>query len=139
MTNDQNQPGELNRRDFLQRSSLATLMTMIGAVELVAQPKPEDELTNYSTSGEKVKCAVIGLGPWGRETASTIAKLAAAKSKAGAGQLVAGCDVYPAFLKRLANIVADAELTEDYHKVLDNKEIKAVIIATPSHKHREIA
>ena len=40
-----NQTGELNRRDFLQRGSLATLMTVVGAVELVAQQPAADEKT----------------------------------------------------------------------------------------------
>ncbi len=127
-----NQTGELNRRDFLQRGSLATLMTMVGAVELVAEKPADDEKTEYSTAGEKVKCAVIGLGSRGREMVQTLMLLKQA-------DVAAGCDTYPAALKRFSNLAPKAEQFDDYRKVLDNKDIKAVIVATPSHMHREIA
>lgn len=144
MTNEQNQgSSELNRRDFLQRSSLATLMTMVGAVELIAEQPP---LTDYSTKGKKVKCAVIGLGQWGREISTSLmqedkfnAQGEKILPKLAEADLVAGCDTYPAAFKRFANIAPKAETVEDYHKILENKEIQAVIIATPSHKHREVA
>ncbi len=129
MASEQNQTGgELNRRDFLKSGSVATMMAMLGAVELVAEP----EKTNYKTTGAKIKCAVIGLGPRGREIATTLVKLPEA-------DLVAGCETYAPYMKRLGGIAANAEAVEDYRKILDNKEIKAVIIATPTHLHREIA
>ena len=133
MTTEQNQTfGELNRRDFLQRGSVATLMTMLGAVELVAEKPATEEKTGYSTAGEKVKCAVIGLGSRGREIVHTLMELKQA-------DLVVGCETYSTFLKRLTSLAPNAQQVEDYRKILDDKEIKAVIIATPSHKHREIA
>ena len=64
-----------NRRDFLRGGSVATLMTMLGGVELFAQ-------TNAAPAGEtkkapvvKIKVAVIGLGVWGREIVNTLARV----------------------------------------------------------------
>ncbi len=63
-----------NRRDFLKGGSVATLMTMLGGVELFAQ-------TNAAPAGEantpavKIKVAVIGLGAWGREIINTLTRM----------------------------------------------------------------
>src|SRR5262245_28572054 len=124
------QTAELNRRDFLKGSSFATLMTMLGGVELIAPTKARavdlETLVPF-----QVKCAVIGLGAWGREILATPSRLKTA-------ELVAVCDTYPASLKRAAGSAPKAHGVEDYRKILEDKEIKAVIIGTPTHKHRDI-
>jgi len=120
---------ELNRREFLKGSSFATLMTMLGGVELITPPARAVDLETLVPF--QVKCAVIGLGAWGREILATLSRLKTA-------QLVAVCDTYPVTLKRAAGSAPNAQGVEDYRKILDDKEIKAVIIGTPTHKHREI-
>src|SRR5258706_10788504 len=82
-----------NRRDFLKSGSFATLMTMMGGVELFADapaetPKPAD-------NGPKVKVAVIGLGAWGREIVKALGTLPKA-------ELVAICDTYAPIMRRAA-------------------------------------
>jgi predicted dehydrogenase len=122
---------ESNRRDFLKGGSVATLMTMLGGVELFAQ-------TNAAPVGEtkapavKTKMAVIGLGAWGREIINTLARVPQA-------DIAAICDTYPASLKRAASAAPGAAQTADYQTILDNKDIKAVIIATPTFQHKEVA
>ena len=60
-----------NRRDFLKGGSAATLMTMLGGVELIAQnAAPADT----KPAGPKLKVAVIGAGAWGREILNTLAR-----------------------------------------------------------------
>jgi predicted dehydrogenase len=76
--------------------------------------------------------AVIGLGAWGREIVNTLARLEQA-------DIAAICDTYPAALKRIASAAPGAAQTEDYKTILDNKDIQAVIIATPTSTHKEIA
>src|SRR5436190_20417651 len=108
----------VNRRDFLKSGSFATLMTMLGGVELLAE-------TNSPTSGlttivlPKVKIGVIGLGAWGRELLNVLGRLEQA-------DITAICDTYPPFLRRNASAAPGATPTEDYKKILDNKDIKAV-------------
>ena len=64
-------PNDFNRREFLKGGSLATLMTMLGGVELIAQTnKVAEELSSTA----KVRVAVIGLGTWGREILKTLAR-----------------------------------------------------------------
>jgi len=120
----------VNRRDFLKSGSFATLMTMLGGVELLAAE-------TATPTGETViklppvKVAVIGLGAWGRELLNMLGRLDQA-------DVAAICDTYAPFLRRNASAAPKATPVDDYKKVLENKDIKAVIIATPTHKHKEI-
>jgi predicted dehydrogenase len=119
---------DFNRRDFLKGGSIATLTTLLGGVQLLAQPAPD---TESKPAGPKVKCAVIGLGAWGREILATLGRLPQAE--------IAGiCDTYPAFLRRSAGAAPGAISTEDYRTLLSNAEIKAVVVATATHQHKEI-
>lgn len=123
---------DYTRRDFLKGGSFATLMAMLGGVELVAQANATEEATQYKTTGAKVKCAVIGLGTWGRELVNTLQRVPEA-------ELAAVCDTYPSSLRRGGNLAPGAAQVDDYRKILDDKEIRAVVVATPTHTHRDIA
>ena len=83
-----------NRREFIKGGSFATLMTMLGGVELFAQTNQEPA-AETKPAASKIKCAVIGLGPWGREILDQLGRLPQA-------EVVAICDNYPAMLKRSA-------------------------------------
>jgi predicted dehydrogenase len=121
---------DFNRRDFLRSGSVATLMTMLGGVELFGE-------TNAAPGGEsklpdaKLKVGVIGLGTWGREILNTLALVPQA-------DVAAVCDTYPASVRRAASLAPKAAQTDDYKTILENKEIKAVIIATPTHQHKDL-
>src|SRR5438552_3010246 len=121
---------ELNRREFLKGSSFATLMTMLGGVELIT-PSQTRAVDLETLVPFQVKCAVVGLGAWGREILATLSRLKTA-------ELVAVCDTYPVSLKRAASSAPKAQGMEDYRRILDDKEVRAVIVGTPTHKHREI-
>src|ERR1035438_8912861 len=107
-----------NRRDFLKGGSVATLMTMLGGVELFAQ-------TNATPVGEanaplvKIKVAVIGLGAWGREIINSLLRMTLAQISVEA-EIAAICDTYPAFLKRASNLVPNAAQVPDYKTILEN-------------------
>src|SRR5437588_1310716 len=117
-----------NRRDFLKSGSFATLMTMMGGVQLFAEPEKTREA---SAPGSKVKIAVIGLGTRGREILNELAGLQQA-------EVAAICDVYAPFLKRGAVAAPGATPAADYKSILGNAEISAVVVATPTHKHKDI-
>src|SRR5512133_1749785 len=128
MNQKEMQMQDFNRRDFLKSGSVATLMTMLGGVELIAQntPAPADA----KPAGPKLKVAVIGLGGWGREVLNTLARIKEA-------EVAMVCDTYAAFVRRAATLAPGAKQSEDYKSVLADKDIKAVIIATPTHLHKE--
>jgi predicted dehydrogenase len=121
---------DFNRRDFLKGSSFAALMTLMGGVQLMAQAESEPKV-DKPVSGEKIKVALIGLGPWGREILSELGRQPQA-------DLVAICDSYPAMMRRSTSKAPGATQVEDYRVILANKEIKAVIIATGTHQHKDI-
>src|ERR1035438_2963598 len=94
-----------NRRDFLKGGSLATVMTMLGGVELLGQ-------TNQPSSGEsksekvKMQGAVTRLGTRGRKIINPLALLDQAEG-------AAICDPSPAALKRIASAAPAATQTDD--------------------------
>jgi predicted dehydrogenase len=49
------------------------------------------------------------------------------------------CDHYAPYLKKGSEISPKAATFADYRQLLDSSEVEAVVIATPSHLHREIA
>jgi predicted dehydrogenase len=116
---------------------MAALMALMGGVEISraqtagapasgsAEPAKTEE-PSFTTN-----VAVIGLGVWGREIVNTLSRLSTAK-------IVAVCDNYGASLKRGKNLAPKAEGTDDYKAILANKDVQAVIVATPTHLHREI-
>ena len=131
MNENQTNVLDFNRRDFLRSGSVATLMTMLGGVELLGQTNPGTEGESKSVK-EKMKVGVIGLGAWGREILNTLGVVPEA-------EVAAVCDTYPASVRRAASLAPKATQTEDYKTILANKDIKAVVVATPTHQHKDIA
>src|SRR5882672_11644198 len=119
-----------NRRDFLKSGSFASLMSLMGGVELFAQttsPPTEES----KPAGAKLKVGVIGLGGWGGEILNELAKLEQA-------DVVAICDTYSAFLRRSGKLAPHAKQVADCQAILEDKDLKAVVVATPTHKHKDI-
>jgi predicted dehydrogenase len=121
--------GEFNRRDFIQSGSLATVMAMLGGVQLIT---PQAAAEETKPTGAKVKVAVIGCGGWGRELLKMLGRLELA-------QVVAICDTYPAAMRKCASDAPGAKQVGDYNTLLADNTVQAVFIATPSHQHRDIA
>ncbi len=126
--NDNTPSNDFNRRDFLKNSSLATLMTVFGGVELLAQA---DDKPAEVPAGSKVRVGLIGCGAWGREVLKTLGTLKV--------EMAAICDTYAPAMKKCSTDAPGAKLVADYKELLADKTIQAVIIATPTHLHRDIA
>src|SRR5690349_4976174 len=100
-----NEPLGYNRRDFLKSGSFATLMSMLGGIELFAET-PASAPAESAREIAKIKTAVIGLGAWGREILSTLSLLEYA-------DVVAICDTYGAYLRRSAKLAPSAKPVEN--------------------------
>ena len=128
------QDDSLSRRALLSRASLLTAGLLVGgsaglhAEELIPARHEGEADTAPPTP---ITCAVIGTGDQGREI------LAALRYVPGA-QVTAFCDHYPPAHRRAAEVQPKARPETDYHKILDDKSIQAVFVATPSHLHRQI-
>jgi len=110
-------------------------MGLLGGVPLVAVPVVEPAPAAGTQSGSggepKLRCAVIGLGRWGREITTTLSRLTNV-------ELVALCDHYPSSLRRGARLAPEAKLVESAAKVLEDGAVQAIFVATPSHDHRDV-
>ncbi len=117
------------RRDFLKKSSLGTLTGVLALGEEI--PPTEKNQPVRGADQDSMACAVIGYGPWGREIASALTRNTDAN-------LVAVCDNFPIMLRRAERSLPGISTHLDYREVLENADISAVFIATPTHLHREI-
>lgn len=111
------------------------MMAMMGGVELSAQtaaPPAASGLTPIPV-GPAVKYGVIGLGARGREVLRELALLPNAP-------VTAICDNYAPSLRRAGNQDAPkATRFDDYTKLLASPDVEAVVIATPTPSHKEMA
>src|SRR5882724_10414643 len=127
----ENSPSELDRREFLRNASMGTLMMLMGGIPIEAGAQTTnaaaDQDTGLSTISRPVSCGVIGCGVWGREILQTLATLPNAP-------VPAICDTYQPFLNRAKESAPKAQTYLDYHKLLEDKSVEAVIVATPSHR-----
>ncbi len=123
---------DLNRRQFLAGGTIASLFGAMSVVEIKAQDKAADDETKYDAKASPpVGMGLIGCGTRGREILENLAQIPNAPVKAI-------CDHYGAYLRRGARIAADATKYEDYKELIADKSVEAVVVATPTHQHKQI-
>jgi predicted dehydrogenase len=128
----QDGPNDLSRRDFVKNSSFAAAMLAMGGVPLVAQEKkPEAGQFDANAITSKQKVGVIGCGAWGRDIVGVLSRLPRA-------EIVALCDTYEPLANRAKQNAPKAEVVADYKKLLENKDLQSIVIATPTHQHKQI-
>lgn len=134
---------DVPRRDFVKSGSLAALMAALGGVPItgdepakaadgtLAVPKADP---NYKEKpvGPPVKLGVIGLGVHGREILTQLGRLPNAP-------VTAICDSYKTSLKRGAQAAPNAQQLTEYQALLESPDVQAVVIATPTPLHKDIA
>ncbi len=94
--------------------------------ELFAAEEPSP-----APAGPPVAIGVIGLGLQGRELLTALGKVPAAK-------VAALCDTYEPAFRRASELAPGAQTFTDYRRVLESPDVQAVIVATPTHNHRQI-
>jgi len=123
-----------SRRSFLNASGLV-LGALVGErLARAEELRPETERPGrWSREAPlvSVNCAVVGLGDQGREILRTLATLPGAVVKTI-------CDTHKASHKRALEFAPRAKATTDYRKILDDRDVRAVWVATPSHLHKDI-
>ena len=119
----------LSRRNFLKKTSLTALAGVIAAGERspIAAARP----LGARRSNDVMTCALIGYGEWGREIAETMGRVEEAELKTV-------CDTYDIMLRRATRSLPGVKTTTDYRAVLDDPDVDAVLIATPTHQHVQI-
>ncbi len=114
-----------DRRDFL-KSAAATLALLAGRRGLAA-----GDLQTAPLAGPTVRLGVVGLGPWGRD-------IVARASRIPTIVLAALCDPYAPALTRAGQTAPKAATVPDVRALLDRPDVDGVVIATPSHTHKDL-
>jgi len=126
-----------SRRKFLKAiTGTALALGAAPLASLAAEEKIEECIIQYQknySSNDKINVAVIGMGIMGNNNTNTALKVPGV-------QLVAACDLYTGRLERAKELHgSDLFVTNDYRKILDRKDIDAVIIATSDQWHARIS
>lgn len=103
----------LNRRTFI----MGTAGTLAG----VALARS----ASHADTGDKVRIGVIGVGGRGEGNWSALT----------GEEVVMLCDVDLSRVKKATDLYPKAEVVQDFRRVLDRKDIDAVVISTPDHWH----
>jgi predicted dehydrogenase len=124
-------PYAASRRSFLRQASAGALTLGFPAI-LRAQ-----------NAGDHARIAVIGAGgQGGGHCSSLLPKAAGEEPDSAGGRLVAvaDCDYEhgDGIRSRAKKVGQEVEVYQDYRKLLENKNIDGVIIATPNHLHSMI-
>jgi len=114
----------MSRRTFIKQSSI-----LVGGVLL------NSELLRANTfhSKETIKLGVIGTGSRGRGCMELIKKLPDQFT------ITALCDIMDFQLKPALEMCPEAKAYKDYRKLLDDKNVQAVFVATPLFLHYPMA
>lgn len=107
----------LSRRKFLASSALTTGVFWIGPSRVLGQEKV--------SANEKLNIAMVGTSNQAGWNLSQVASQ----------NIVALCDVDDKFLDAAAQKHPQAKKYNDFRRMLEQKEIDAVVVATPDHTH----
>ena len=107
---------ENTRRNFIKRSAL-------GSVAMLVYPP-----SRVLGANDRVRVGMIGVGGRGQELLKQVLGVASA-------QLVAIADVYTGSREAAKQMAPGIQTLDDHRRLLDMKDIDAVIVASPLHIH----
>lgn len=114
----------LARRDFLKRAAVATAAFQVVPGHVLG-------LNGQTPPSAKLNVAGIGVGGMGSNNIKACAEVA---------NIVALCDIDVNYAAKTFKTYPGAKTYTDYREMLDKqKDIDAVVVATPDHTHAPIA
>jgi predicted dehydrogenase len=117
----------ISRRAFTKAAALAGATAAVGIAS--AQTKPTTKATTTSKPVDRIRIGFIGVGNRGDQN------LAAFLTHEDA-EIVAICDLHQPYLDFASQrIGTNPQQYRDYRKLLDRKDIDAVVISSPDHWH----
>ncbi|PID91857.1 MAG: oxidoreductase [Bacteroidetes bacterium] len=128
-----------SRRSFLRKATIGTVAATTSPMIFSKSYDQElllpyrSEAPRHFAANDHINLALIGSGIQGIYDTMSALKVPGVK-------LVAACDLYKGRLDRARELWGqDIAVTRDYREILDNKDVDAVIIATPDHWHKKIS
>lgn len=119
----------MKRKEFIIKSSVFAAGIGLG----LAGCKKEENLPVKIPDGEKINIGIIGLGDRGNTIIEVL-------NKSPEYKIIAACDILDFRLEKgLSKIIGNPNGFKNYKELLNQKNIEAVIIATPLHEHFRIA
>lgn len=112
----------ITRRAFTTASAAAGALTAVGRLAASAEEK-------IRGANDRVRVGFIGVGNRGSQLVNSFRQLTDV-------EIVAAADVYAPYLDRAKKTIgAGLETYKDFRKVIDRKDLDAVVVATPDHWH----
>lgn len=108
-----------NRRKFLHAS------TAVGASSFFINPL---DAANQPAGKERIRVGIIGVSGKGGSNLGEI-------ERTGLAEIVALCDVDAERAAPVRQRFRDARFYEDYRRMMDQKDLQAVVVSTPDHHH----
>lgn len=109
---------KIDRRQFLKQAALTTAGICLAGV-------PSSRAARKLSANDKLNLGVIGVANRGAANLQGVAS----------ENIVALCDVDETALSRVAQNFPQARTYLDFRRLLDQKEIDAVVVSTPDHVH----
>jgi predicted dehydrogenase len=117
----------IDRRQFLKNMGMIS-----GGVLLATSPWFSAFSEQKNTIGSKARIGIIGPGSRGQLLMSFLVK----NPKV---DIVAVCDTFQPSIDAALEMAPKAKVYRDYRKLLEDKNVDAVLIATPLHEHYQMA
>ncbi len=115
--------GKFSRRDFIGGATKAAMAFTIVPRHVLGGP-------GHTPPSEKLNIAGVGVGGMG----------ASDLQSCSSENIVALCDVHDSYAAKTFETYPEAKVYKDYRRMLDKqKDIEAVVVATPDHTHACIA
>jgi predicted dehydrogenase len=109
------------RRRFLQSAGSATLLTAASYSRILG-------------ANDRIRMAIVGAGSRGRAVVGNFNQVGAEKV-----EFIQVCDVYEPYQQVALKMAREgARATVEYREVLNNKDVDAILNATPDHWHAQV-
>jgi predicted dehydrogenase len=130
----------VSRRDFIKT---ATASGVVAATTLVgAEPRPAPVVRSTATArvigaNDRIRVGIVGVKTMG---GGHLRNLVGPDMKNDNVEVVAVCDLWESIRLKAQKTaqLSDAGVYTDYRRLLDNKDVDAVVVATPDHWHGRI-
>lgn len=119
---------KLRRRDFMKQGAASVVVASLG-VEQVSLFAQNSETAPQAGPNDKIILGFIGMGRMGQSNLKTFMKHSDV-------EVAAVCDVYSPNLDAAIKMTdGKAKALKDFRRVLDMKDVQAVVVSSPDHWH----